>query len=116
MTADPEDLAAFLDREDRGDTYFSVYENEQLVGYFCFQFQGEDELEMSLGMRPDLTGVGKGSSFLHGGLDFVRDKYHPKKIILTVATFNQRAIKVYQKAGFIIVNTYSQQTNGGIYQ
>lgn len=116
ITADAEDLAEFLDQGKRGDRYFSVYENEQLVGYFCFQFRCKDELEIGLGMRPDLTGAGKGSSFLHGGLDFVIDKYHPKKIILAVATFNQRAIKVYQKAGFIIVDTYSQQINGGIYE
>lgn len=34
---------------------------------------------------------------------------------LTVAAFNQRAIKLYQKAGFRQVREFANATNGGIH-
>jgi [ribosomal protein S18]-alanine N-acetyltransferase len=83
-----------------------------LVGYFCFGadatipagrergFYTEDALDVGLGMRPDLTGRGRGPDFVRAGLDFARQTYDPETFRLTVASFNQRAIKVYETAGF----------------
>ena len=53
----------------------------------------KDIVDIGLGMRPDLTGQGKGIEFLTQG-----DWCLPEKIFLT--TFNQRAINVYKKARF----------------
>lgn len=39
-----------------------------------------------------------------------------EKITLSVATFNQRAIKVYKNIGFQPVNTFLQKTNGDVYE
>lgn len=52
---------------------------------------------IGLGMKPNLTGRGKGVEFVKAGIAYAKSKYNPKQIILSVAIFNQRAIKVYKK-------------------
>ncbi|MGF2715207.1 GNAT family N-acetyltransferase, partial [Bacillus cereus] len=37
-------------------------------------------------------------------------------ITLSVAAFNERAIKVYKKAGFEAVGTFIQKTNGSCFE
>ena len=72
--------------------------------------------DIGLGMRPDLTGNGRGSEFLLAGMDFVQSSFRVDKIMLSVATFNQRAIKVFRKVGFKDMDTFVQDTNGGAYE
>jgi RimJ/RimL family protein N-acetyltransferase len=103
--------------------YHSVYdENGDLVGYFCFGedaqvaagrllglYEIEPALDVGLGMRPDLTGRGLGEEFLRAGLRFARATYSPPAFRLTVATFNRRAIRVYERAGFEMVETFGAE-------
>ena len=79
--------------------YEALDEKGVLVGNYYFEEKG-DALEIGLGMRPDLTGRGLGLEFLQAGLDFARERFRPESIILNVASFNERAIKVYERAGF----------------
>jgi len=106
--------------------YHSVYdERGDLAGYFCFGedarvaagrrlgvYEREPALDIGLGMRPDLTGRGLGEEFVHAGLQFAREAYSPPAFRLTVATFNRRAIRVYEKAGFETVETFGAATRG----
>ena len=71
-----------------------------LVGHYYFESKG-DALEIGLGLRPDLTGRGLGLAFVRAGLAFGRENFAPAKIVLNVAAFNQRAIAVYERAGFV---------------
>lgn len=59
-------------------------------------------LSVGLGLRPNLTGQGKGVglAFVNAGLDFARRQFHPKAFRLYVMSFNERAIRVYEHAGF----------------
>ena len=50
------------------------------------------------------------------GLDFARGRYSPVRFRLAVATSNERAIRVYECAGFRRRETFIQQTNGGEYE
>ncbi|MDY0405049.1 GNAT family protein [Virgibacillus sp. 179-BFC.A HS] len=115
MEADQEDLEEFLDAKQRGDSTFAVLNDNELIGFFSFSQTDANTIDIGLGMRPDLTGVGKGLSFLKEGLAFAKAKYSPNVITLSVATFNNRAIKVYKKAGFEPVETFVQETNDGHY-
>ena len=111
--ADPQDLAELQDPTKQRDVYFSVRDNKgQLVGFFQFEQKG-DVLDVGLGLRPDLTGEGRGLEFLLSGLEFAKKRFRPVCFTLSVATFNDRAISVYERAGFQRVEVYLHQTNGG---
>jgi ribosomal-protein-alanine N-acetyltransferase len=112
-TADPNDLRELLDAALRGDAYWAVRdEANELVGYFDFKPKDEQTVEIGLGLRPDLTGRGLGGSFLAAGLEFARTRFAPARFVLSVATFNDRAIKVYERAGFARERIYMHSTNG----
>src|SRR3712207_5233433 len=111
--ADPEDLAELRDQERRGDAYFSVLgEGDRIAGFFQFERDG-GTVDVGLGLRPDLTGRGLGPEFLHSGLRFARERFSPERFTLSVATFNARAIAVYERAGFRRGAVFMHETNGG---
>jgi [ribosomal protein S18]-alanine N-acetyltransferase len=70
-------------------------------------------VDIGLGMKPDLTGKGLGLNFLEMGLQFARQHFAVRSFRLAVATFNQRAIKLYVRAGFQPTRVYKNYTNGG---
>ena len=115
MEQDPEDLTELLAPRNWENHYFAVTDDDGgLVGFFSFE-QLDDEISIGLGLRPDQTGKGLGRSFLDAGLDFARQRYAPAAFTLSVATFNQRAIRLYRRAGFEEVEVFQQETNGGVY-
>jgi len=79
--------------------YEALDEDGSLVGNYYFEQKG-DALEIGLGLRPDLTGRGLGLEFLLAGIEFGRRRFGLPGVILNVAAFNERAIKVYERAGF----------------
>ncbi len=82
------------------ERYFAARDDDgALAGFYYFEQKG-DVLEYGLGLRPDLTGRGLGLDFFRAGLEFGRERYRPSLVRLYVAAFNQRAIKVYERAGF----------------
>lgn len=116
MEADKEDLEGFLSPESRGNSTFAVTNDNNLIGYFILNKVADKTFDIGLGMIPDSTGKGKGVEFLKAGLSFIKAEYQPEKLILSVATFNQRAIKVYRKIGFKDIETFMQDTNGSTFE
>jgi [ribosomal protein S18]-alanine N-acetyltransferase len=111
-SADADDLRELLEPELRGDAYWAAWdEADELVGYFSLKPK-ENSVEIGLGLRPDLTGLGLGAEFLAAGLDFARQRFAPERFTLAVATFNERAIKVYERAGFTRDRVYMHTTAG----
>lgn len=108
-------------------TYFSASDEENnLIGYYCFgesaqvpvgnqfgAYNCKDIIDIGLGINPNLCGQGLGLKFLNSGLDYARNNLSAKRFRLTVVTFNQRAIKVYQKAGFEKINSFERITKTG---
>jgi ribosomal-protein-alanine N-acetyltransferase len=112
-TSDEDDLEELLDSERRKDAYFSAFDDEgALVGFFQFEVEGST-VDVGLGLRPDLTGAGLGLDYLMAVLEFARERYSPTRFTLAVAMFNERAIRVYERAGFRRGNVYVHRTNGG---
>jgi [ribosomal protein S18]-alanine N-acetyltransferase len=115
-TADEDDLAELLDADRRGNQYYEVLDDGgTLIGSFQFKLEKEP-LEIGLGLRPDLTGQGLGLAFVRAGMDFAREQFGATNLCLAVATFNQRAIAVYERAGFRPAETYKHRTNGADFE
>ncbi|UTR10338.1 GNAT family N-acetyltransferase [Evansella sp. LMS18] len=116
MEADKVDLKEFLNPQQRGNSTFSATETNELVGFFSYSKVTDRTFDIALGMRPDLTGKGNGIKYLKAVIYFIKSEVKPEKITLSVATFNQRAIKLYRNAGFKDMGTYMQDTNGSTFE
>nr|WP_225445752.1 GNAT family protein [Paenibacillus arenosi] len=97
------------------DEYFYALDSDnQLVGFICMGnsarvpggyptgiYEHDDRLDIGLGLRPDFTGEGKGQQFLLQGIDYLKQHHYAQNLQLVVAAFNERAITVYERAGFV---------------
>ncbi|OZQ61046.1 hypothetical protein CA600_26320 [Paenibacillus sp. VTT E-133280] len=93
------------------DSYFSVFDdNKELVGFFCTgssaQVPNESYtysqgfIDIGLGMRPEFTGQGNGTLLFTAVLSQIDSMVGKSSKRLTVAKFNDRAIRLYEKKGF----------------
>jgi ribosomal-protein-alanine N-acetyltransferase len=113
-TSDADDLAELLDPAARGDDYVAVEDEAGiLIGFFHYKRPHGARLEIGLGLHPEWTGQGLGQSFVESGLEYARRHFAPEQFALSVATFNRRAITVYERAGFAPVRVFTHWTNGG---
>jgi ribosomal-protein-alanine N-acetyltransferase len=112
MAADEDDLRIFMDAKNWDNIIRAVLnENDELVGWASF-YTENDEFWLSLGLRPDLTGQGLGAEFVSECVRYAIAQYKLTRptIKLAVALFNQPAIKVYERAGFIATNKTIRDT------
>lgn len=105
---------------DPQNAFFTIFgrvgedEQAELLAYCSFgrdaQVSGgdysQDALDIGLGLRPDLTGQGRGHTFVAAVLDFARRQFNPAAFRVTIAEFNERAQRVWQKAGFRQTQTF----------
>ncbi len=104
-----------------GSYYSATDEEDNLTGYFCFGksarvaagemagvYHEGGFTDIGLGMAPDLCGRGYGYDFMQAGMHFARKRLSINKFRLTVAAFNVRAIKVYEKLGFIKTGSFKR--------
>jgi RimJ/RimL family protein N-acetyltransferase len=84
------------------ERWFFAHDDEtgELIGFYYYEPKG-DVLEYGLGLRPDFVGRGLGLDFFRAGVEYGRERYRPRLVRLYVAAFNERAIKVYERAGFV---------------
>ncbi|WP_342551368.1 GNAT family N-acetyltransferase [Paenibacillus sp. FSL R7-0652] len=107
--------------------YFSAVDDERgTVGYLCYGgaacvpggldagiYDDKEYLDIGLGLKPSLTGKRFGLPFLIQSLKFLEKQCGTSKFQLVVATFNQRAIRVYEQAGFRRQQEFVSGTNQG---
>jgi [ribosomal protein S18]-alanine N-acetyltransferase len=109
------------------NTYYAVLSEEQeLVGFFCLGIAAqvpygstvgaynEEIKDIGIGMNPSLTGQGFGTEFFSFILSYIQETYQLESIRLTVAKFNQRAIHLYKKLGFVEKVEFTRETTGFI--
>ena len=102
----PEAIAYFLDPN--LPCYAVMDDDDTLLAFFTFgkdaQVPGGDysaeALDIGLGVRPDLTGKGMGEQFVTAVIDFAITTHHPTTLRVTIAEFNGRARRVWEKQGF----------------
>lgn len=72
-------------------------------------------MEIGLGLRPDLCGKGYGKFFLKQIEEYILSKFQVNKITFTVASFNTRAIRVYEAGGYKVIEEQKRFINGNNY-
>jgi RimJ/RimL family protein N-acetyltransferase len=90
--------------------------NGRLIGICSFGLDGRvpggrylhDALDIGLAIRPDLTGQGNGHTYIQAIIDFAWQQYDPPALRVTIAEFNRRAQRVWQKAGFVQVERFGR--------
>ena len=99
-------------------SYQAVIDQTQLVGFFCtgrsaqvppgrsLRLYPDDHLDIGLGRQPELTGQGTGFAFCSFVLDTAKSQTS-LPIRLTVASFNERAIHLYEQLVFRRQSTFS---------
>lgn len=98
--------------------FYSIFEEStEFVGFCSFgkdgQVPGGDYstpgLDIGMGISPSLTGQGRGRCYVATVLDFAQQMFAPSILRVTIAAFNQRAIQVWSRVGFHIVDTFEYQ-------
>lgn len=117
LGADPEDYQEMITPAQRGDHYYQMLTaTGELYGYFVAEPTAEaGVVDVGLGMHPNITGQGHAQQFLAEIITFLRTHYEVKTLIFDVASFNIRAQKAYERAGFRVAREHEQATNGGHY-
>ena len=101
--------------------YYRIAEDDDpLVGYCCFgpdaRVAGGDytseALDLGLMVRPDLTDQGRGEQFAGTVLEFAQRTFPQSVWRVTIAKFNERAQRVWQKLGFRRVQTFARRGDG----
>lgn len=96
-----ESLAEIMDNQ-AGELFFSVYLADEFYGIFSYQLLEDERMEIGLGIRPEDCGKGQGLEMTHKAIEFARVHLgFTDCLCLQVADFNKRAIKVYERAGFV---------------
>lgn len=114
--ADPDDLAELLDPAQWPEIFEAWVTDVKLLGFYSASLRDGDA-EIGLGLAPEITGRGIGAEFVEKIVErLVQLRPGLVSVSLSVAAFNERATKVYQRAGFRIQGTHRQETNGGFFQ
>src|SRR5215470_17955974 len=94
--------------------FFALVGRGELIGFRSFGVDGQvpggdyddSALDTGGGLRPDLTGRGLGRQAIATGLEFGRLEFAPPAFRVTVASFNQRALRVIRSLGFRDVESF----------
>ena len=101
------------------NVYAMLDQNEELIGYCSYgkdaQVPGgdynEEALDIGLMIKPELTGQGMGATFTKEVIRNGIAKYEPKKLRVTIAAFNKRAMRIWEKNGFEQNQTFERSEN-----
>jgi RimJ/RimL family protein N-acetyltransferase len=119
---DVEAVVQFLIAPQNG--YYAIADQQNnMVGFCCFGLDArvpggdyqEEALDIGLGMRPDLTGRGHGHDYVQAVIRFARSEFWPTALRVSIAEFNRRALRVWQRAGFRPARSFAREADGKIF-
>lgn len=99
LASDPADAAAMRDPARNEHCRAVLGESGRLEAFWYFDWHG-DVVEVGIGLRPDLTGLGLGEAFLRAQLEYASQQWQPAAFRLFVAAWNERAIRLYERLDF----------------
>lgn len=93
--------------------FLGFWDKNVLVGFVNI-LEEEYEVFIGIGVRPELCGCGYGFQMLMDTYQISKSRYPNKPLYLEVRSWNQRAIRCYEKAGFQIEGgEFCQVTGAG---
>lgn len=114
FSKDKEELYKFLEPSS-WNNMFAVIDDKssELIGFTSYLFENK-LMWIGLGLKPKYTGKGYGEAFVKASITFGLEYYNydESKILLSVAQFNKRAIKTYEKVGFKHIESKDLLVNG----
>ena len=93
------------------NNYYGFWESSKLIGYINI-LEKKTEVFIGIGVESDLCDKHYGRQILGIAYDISKMLYHNKPLYLEVRTWNVRAIKCYEKAGFQIAGQAYELTTG----
>lgn len=101
----PDEVAYLLDADNH---FYAIYDSGEMIGHCVFHAEArvsgdsyaEDALDVGIGMRPDMTGQGRGRDITRQVLNFAREQYAPSMYRATIIAWNKRAQAVCLQNGF----------------
>lgn len=110
---------AIADEKRRSPQYVAVLdETGALCGFFRF-IPYRTPVMLGLGFAPQLCGKGHGAEFMELILKEFHSRCPGQTLELEVREFNRRAVRCYERAGFVTVETYYKETalgNGSFFK
>lgn len=88
-------------------------EDGSFIGFAQFFPLGASVIRLGLGLRPNLCGQGLGALFVRTIAEEALRRSPGCEVDLEVFTWNTRAIRTYEKAGFITEDTYMRPAPDG---
>jgi ribosomal-protein-alanine N-acetyltransferase len=102
-----------------GSGFYALTDGDALARFKSFGPDGrvpggdydDSALDTGGGLRPDLTGKGLGRAAIGTGLEFGRREFAPAAFRVTVASFNERALRVVRSLGFRPAGSFAAATD-----
>ena len=82
--------------------FYTFYEDNNIIG-FTNLYEEETEVFFGIGVNPICCGRGYGYELTKKTIRLSHEMFPDKPLYLEVRTWNKRAVKCYEKAGFHIV-------------
>lgn len=117
----PSDFPASLtDEEYEKNIYFGLFseedtKKEKIIG--CIGLKPKDNIQstvISFSVNEDYRKKGIGSFLLESLLSYAKNELNLKKLDLIVIDMSEHAVRIYEKFGFILVNTKYIQSSFGV--
>jgi len=105
----------FADPDIRASQYLSVRngDNGELVGYVQL-FPMDRAIRLGMGLRPDCCDRGWGTPLTKMVVREAMRRQPGAEVDLEVEKWNVRAIRTYEKAGFVVTDRYDRRATHGI--
>lgn len=97
----------------RDRQYLAARKDGQLVGYVQL-FPMERTVRIGMGLRPDCCDRGWGTHLTRLVIQEASRRQPSAEVDLEVEKWNRRAIRTYEKAGFVVADQYDRRAVHGI--
>jgi ribosomal protein S18 acetylase RimI-like enzyme len=90
--------------KEKANNYICYLNEEEVAAYSSMKEMENKRVFIGIGLKPEYCGKGLGNYFLSDSLNEIKKRYPDCIIYLEVRSWNQRAIKAYEKIGFTMIN------------